>query len=706
MKHVLYIFAALLFAVSAVPAFAFDGSITGGMEFLGGNKDNAKANEYRYDRQGPLGGFVDADYRSMPEDGNTLTTVGFGYRSQEDIRLDFGRQVFGDYRMRLKYRRFGHVYATGVKSVYTGAGTGTLTIPAGLRTLMGTAPPSLTAASLQMAYDAAPAIDIQTVRDRVGAEFRLDKLRPFTIEAGLDYEHREGDKPYSGTFAQMFVSPTSLAAELPEPVKYDTYNARLGLELALKSIYVNVRFNHSTFENSIKSLSFENIVQTAGVPAFGRNSLPPSNSMDSAGITIAKNLPYNSRLTIDFTHSWLSQDDALLQATTIAGSPANPRNRADASVRTMNFLTNFNIRPTNRLELTATGRYYSHTNDTKTDDFPFIPVDDPALASAPTQTTDYYGWRSGSGSLEATYEIADRSHVGASYEFKRDTYLTVANLANSSTYNTYKLFYDNRKLDWLTTRVTIQYQDKVSEYPDGPPAAALLDEIGMIKRYFAASKKVYKADLLTTISPTDSLDFTFQYLFNMDDYDHSLFGLLNSLSHTGTLDVSYQPTKAVVLNAYYSYEYGKWKQGAEAAAAGPPPPPTDWVMTNTNQTHTVGAGAHIKATERLGVDLDAQYSLILGRSGFNAAAGAQPFQNYDSSNLLRLTTKFNYRLTKAIDLLLGYTYERWDTKDYQLDGVANVITISTSTAINLSTMNSLFRPYGTHLGWIGLKYKF
>jgi hypothetical protein len=102
-----------------------------------------------------------------------------------------------------------------------------------------------------------------------------------------------------------------------EPIDYDTYNVKAGAEFAGSPIYADVSYNHSTFNNNIQSITYDNIkqlsgVNTAAIPDKGRNALAPSNSFDSVSVVLAKNLPLNSRAVFNFNYGWLTQNENLL----------------------------------------------------------------------------------------------------------------------------------------------------------------------------------------------------------------------------------------------------------------------------------------------------------------------------------------------------------------------------------------------------------
>ena len=131
-KYILAIVAMLILSAAPAPALAVEGmeaSVTGGLEIFSGDFNNAKFNEYRVRRESPWGGFAAVDCNYAKPDSNHLYNFNLNYRSPEDIDLCLETMSYGEYKFFVKYQRMGHTFATDVKSIYNGDGTGNLVIP-------------------------------------------------------------------------------------------------------------------------------------------------------------------------------------------------------------------------------------------------------------------------------------------------------------------------------------------------------------------------------------------------------------------------------------------------------------------------------------------------------------------------------------------------------------------------------------------------
>ncbi len=733
MKKIAYFLCvAMLFGLSALPAAADDGTtvgqVTGGFEFFSGDFNNAKFNEYRVDRFGPIGGFVNAGFLSMPTDGTHRYQFDLGYRSLEDVNANIDVLDYGKYHLDLNYQRFGHDFANSVVSLYSGDGTGRLTVPGSVVSQINSGSGgAFSVSGLEGAVANAHTIDLFLVRDRFNAGFDWMSLGPLTFNADFGYEHREGDRPYGATFG------FSNAIEIPEPINYDTYNVKAGAEYAEKFLYANVSYSHSSFDNNMQSVTYDNPFlyssptnHTGATSPLGRNALAPSNTYDSVNVVLAKNLPLDSRLMFNFNYAWLRQDENLI-APTINPTYAVPfSGSADASVNTSSYDVRFSSRPLDKLEVKAGYRYYNHDNTTPENRvFPFAPYDSQAVSDS--DPTGYVSWTSRTGNIEATYEVYDRTHVGVGYDYDSESYRNGSE--NSVSANTYKVFADSRAFDWLNTRLTLSFEDRNTAYPDATDS-----ELPWLRKFYAASDQSYKADWMNTFTLTDDLSLMLQYIYADDQYDDSLFGRLNDRTHTATVETDYNLTKNVTVGAFYTYENQRTRQKSRQWNPGPPDTvsyvgnpyyaaydtPGDfgnWQLNQNYNIHTVGLNSTIGIIpEKLTLSLDGTYSVVNGEANFKSDIGTAandlnpytlyPYEHVDETELIQAGGTIRYNFTKALAFALGYRYEKWHINDYQYNAPNNIVETQSGAYRGLLDMNTLYKPYEVHTAYASVTYKF
>jgi MtrB/PioB family decaheme-associated outer membrane protein len=698
MRHIKHILAALaILILSSVPALAvegLEGSVTGGLEFFGGDFNNAKFNEYRVNRDGPWGGFLGADLSYAKPDSNRLTNFRLYYRSPGDVDLCLDTMSYGEYRCFLKYQRFGHTFATDARTLYSGEGTGTLTIPSFVRSFINPGG-VFSLDNLRTTVADARTLDLFLTRDRLGTGFEWMSLKPVTLYTLFDYEHREGDRPYGGTFS------TSNSIELAEPIDYDTYNVKAGAEYAGKPFYSDVSYYHSTFNNNIQSLTFDNVKQLTGVdtptnPSRGRNSLPPSNSFDSVSVVLAKNLPLNTRGIFNFNYGWLRQDERLLSPSinpTINFLTPMPRNNADTSVNTSSYDIRVTSSPIEKLDLKAGFRYYQHDNRTVEAIFPSSPNDSsPDADTLDSAQTEYVSWINRSFNAEATYEVFNRTRLGFLWENLNSSYR--GGIQNEESENTYRLYADSRALDYLTARLTLEYKNRDALY--------VLDAPTDQRAFYAADRDRYLASVLVTLTPVDSLSCSANYSYEDTRYGNTVFGLHDERGHVAGVDAEYQPVWWLDMNIFYTYENMRSRQNEFRSDA-------PWKLRTVDETNTVGGGANFGLIkDRLNLKVDGEYTKVDGDATFNriitlALPELLPWDHVDETTFLKVGGTLSYNATKSLVLSLGYGFEKWDIQDYQYDGLVNVAFVNNGTLLD---MNTLFKPYEVHTVIASATYKF
>ncbi len=733
MKMTIYSSIIVLLALTAFAATAgmamenITGSVTVRPEFYFGDEDNAKFNEYRYNKDTTAGGVACLKLLYAPEDTSQRLTLDLKYESPEDVRLDMESMSYGMYKFFAGYQRMGHVFAYDVKSLYSGNTTDRLRLRPGFPIVTADITSTPVADALESSLASAGRIDLQLVRDRLSTGLEWMSLKPLDIKASFGYEHRSGSRPFGGNFG---FSSTGGAVEIPEPINYDTYNARLDAEYVGDWLYANLGYIHSTFNNTYQSVTFDNpyndTAAAVASPAVGRFSLPPSNCFNEVHLTLAKSLPLSSRLTTNFSYGWMRQDENLLPATTnpalapFDSTSSLPRQSAQAKVDRFLADAVFSTRPVEKLNVKLKGRYYMHDNETPEAIFQNIRSD---VADEGTHDTEYVSWISRELGAEAAYEVFRRTTVGFEYGYESESYRKGS--ARKESTNTYKLTGNTFALDWMNARLILEYMNRESAYPDYTAEHA---ELPWMRKFYAADLDRYSASAMTGFTPLDNVSLCVEYIFSMDNYDDSVFGLQDGWHHTATFDVDYSPMDAVSIHAFYTYENHETKQRSrdwQDAGTGDPyvsepgvSSDSNWDLDLTEQVHSVGLGGEVAIIpDRLRLKLDGVFALVDGKAEFESpVGGVNPdrnnyppvdFGDMDDTTWWKASAGLEYVLTKKLSLGAGYRFESWDIDDYTYDGLTEVKRDDTSNDFDgILGMNSLYRNYDVHTVYLTASYTF
>jgi MtrB/PioB family decaheme-associated outer membrane protein len=724
MKKTIYTALIALLAMTAlngtagIAAESLTGSVTAGPEFYIGDEDNAKFNEYHYKRDTVAGGMAELNLLYAPDDSSHRLTLDLNYESPQDVKLDIGSMSYGTYNFFACYQRFGHVFAYDVKSLYSGNTTGRLTLPSTVASDVEAAGSGTAIADVLDGYVAsAGTIDMQLVRDRLSTGLEWMKFKPLDIKASFDYEHRSGSRPFGGNFG------FGDAVEIPEPINYDTYNARLDAEYASDILYASLGYFHSTFNNADQSVTFDNPLST--VDSVGRFSLPPSNTYNEVHMTLAKSLPLSSRLTTNFSYGWMRQNESLLPYT-VSPDPALsaytstsvlPRLSADAKVDRFLADAVLTARPIDKLHVKVTGRYYMHNNNTPEEEFVNVRAD---VSAQDPEDTEYVSWISREVGTQITYEVFKRTNVGFEYKYESESYLNGS--AGKERINTFRVTGDTFAVDWMNARVILEYLNRESAYPSYVEA-----ELPWMRKFYAADLARMSATLMTDFTVSDGVDLGLEYVFSNDNYSESIFGLQDGWHHAATLDLDYSPSDNVSVYAFYTYENHETKQMSRRWTPGSSDPFVDettpdsasnWSVDLTEQIHSVGLGGEVGIIPgRLKLKLDGIFSLVDGKADYDSPVGAlavtdnnrfvpQDFGDMDDTTWWKVGAGLEYALTKKISINGGYRFESWDINDYTYDGVTEVKRNTSGAYNGILGMDSLYRNYDVHTIYLLASYTF
>ena len=335
----------------------------------------------------------------QPKSAHFVEVKGGGAgRDDQYYGLNFGR--YNDWQLKLYLSDTPHVFTDRYRSLWSGVGTGTLTLLPGL-TPGGTASiPADNAAAVALTA-ADPGSTLSLKRRRAGA--RLDLTLSATWKAYVSYalEERRGARPFAAVWGN---AGGTAPIEVAEPVNYDTEDILAGVMHVDTLSAFNLRLSASIFHNNVGTLTFQQpfrippaagvtTVPAAGAFTQGRFDLAPSNRAFNARAEYTRKLPDFHRGYVSAVVSagkWRQNDD-LIPYTTIPGiTQANvsllpgggwdtvgslSRRSANTTIDTRLADLTLSVNPTQALNLKAKARY--HELDNTSD--PFLAVNPNAV---------------------------------------------------------------------------------------------------------------------------------------------------------------------------------------------------------------------------------------------------------------------------------------------------------------------------------------
>ncbi|MGB5833651.1 MAG: MtrB/PioB family outer membrane beta-barrel protein [Thiohalocapsa sp.] len=354
---------------------------------LSGDEDSAWFQQYKDLQTGPyLNNFVVRGNQPKRARFFELFGGGVGYRDQF-YGANAGR--YNDWKLNLFYNETPHVFTNTYRPLWSGIGSGDLSLngltPGGTVT-NGISDPLATQQNIVAAIDAVDDSELSVIR-RTGG-IRIDKYltNNWRLYGTYSNEHRDGARPFGAVFGGGGGGGN---IEIPESIDYNTHEIRGGLRYADDKNALNLEAHVSLFRNNIDTMSFQNplAINTntiVGVPpqtfTAGRYDLYPDNDYYNLRAEYARSMPdfYRGRFTGVVSWSRMKQDDDLIAPTefslaggTINGVPTDniwnttqALSRDSANAEIDNLLLDFGLKlqPTTKVTVRGKVRYQSTNN--------------------------------------------------------------------------------------------------------------------------------------------------------------------------------------------------------------------------------------------------------------------------------------------------------------------------------------------------------
>lgn len=385
---------------------------SGRLEFgvIGGDADERNARYRTY--QDPDNGAYLNNFSlqlKQPASGHYLEATGGGAgRDDQYYGLQFGR--YNDWKVKLYYSEIPHVFTDRYRSLWSGTGTGNLTLLPGLTAGGSGSTDTDNANVAAQALNTTPTT-LSLERKQSGIRIDLNLSDAWKGYASYTHERRKGARPFGAVWAAANTGGTA-PIEISESIDYSTHDFLAGLSHTGELSLFNLRLSTSLFRNHIDTLTFQEpyriapgagvtTVPAAGAFTQGRFDLTPDNTAYNARAEYTRSLPnfYNGSFTAVLSGGRWRQNDNLIPYTTIQNlALANvtllpgggwdtvgslSRRTADATVDTRLSDLTLALNPTTDLNLKFKARYYETKNSTD----PFLAVNPNAVYTDSDGTT-------------------------------------------------------------------------------------------------------------------------------------------------------------------------------------------------------------------------------------------------------------------------------------------------------------------------------
>ena len=602
--------------------------------------------------------------------------------AEDDQNYKFRMGRYGKYKIELIHDAIPHRFANDAKLIYSGKGTGTLTVDdtmqstlAGLTT--STTPTQL--AELTNYVNSASTTDLELTRRNTKVNVDVTAFYPFKLRVEVGKEIREGERPFGTTFGGF-----SNIVEIPEPIDYETDQLKVSAEYIKDSFYLNANYYLSTFHNNIDTLTVDNPLRAegndanaAGSGSKARFDLYPDNRYQNASLTGSVYLPLKSRLAATASWGKMEQDDSFIPFTvntattnTTVGECASPSTTAclpksslDGGVNTTLYNALLTSRPLNFMNLKAKYRYYDYDNKTESITFPgYVRYDgawQATLGDATAIENLPTGYKKTTAGIDLGFDVATATTLTLGYTNDR-TERTHREVKDQKD-NIYKASLDTMPFEWLDLRTSYEKSKRDGDYDYMVPfeeefttvtTSGLIytPQLPWLRKYDEADRDRDRIQLIATVYPTDSISLTGTYIQGKDDFSNSPFGLTEDNHQIYSIDGDYTVNERLNFYAFYSHEKydsgqrsRQWRNTTTTAPTGCTQngtgntgectdpysavttydSPSNWEAENEDKVDTYGGGLKVGIMpEKLDLDLTYSYSKSDGKVKLSSAVGA------------------------------------------------------------------------------------
>jgi len=556
--------------------------------------------------------------------------------------------------------------------------------------------------------------EIQAKRDVAGFKFGYDLNADTALTVDFTTTKKSGYQPFGMSFA------FGNANELPMQLDNRTNDFGAAVEWAKPKGMFRASFEHSMFSNQYNSVEWDNPLQLTdynnGLPIIPCGTTPPTGPFDCNGYSNGNgaargrisSFPDNSMTVVSFMGLYKftrtttvngtvqisdqSNDDDLIPWTTNAtiNQPSVwaafpfiselPRETAEAKVRGVNALINFNSRPTRLIGLNMKYRHNTHANISR----PF-PYDenvrfDAVPEETPGQAAEGHSIVRDTFDASVSFNVMPFSTVRVGYLY--DNFDRTGRAHNDMRDSGFRAAWDTSGNRWFTFRLGYEFiartgygfSEQAIEDAAAQPGLRFYDEADRDRNRFSA---------LVTFMPLETLDLTASVTYTDDQYGGPglEFGLLENTNTAYNVGLNYTPSDHLAMGVNYGRDDFSAYQKSRNANPAPDPqwtdPNRDWTLDNDEAVNNFDVYVDLlNAIKNTGIRFayslsDSDNALLLGGprvdpsvAGSLAAAGQFiPMPNV-TNTWQQFMIDLKYSFSAKVGFAVGYMYEKFEITDW------------------------------------------
>ena len=671
-------------------------------------------------------------------------TAGAVGRKDQHFRAALGR--YGEFRASGYFSQLPRSFTDQARTVFEGAGSANLTLPAGL--IPGNNSPAQIASALQSATP----FDLGFVRRKSGLEIEATPNAHWRLYARYGQERTNGTRPLgsAGSFPGV---PTT---ELVEPIAYKTHSVTAGAQWASEALQANVSYTGSFFRNAVDTLTWENPlrVDVVDFPVLrrGRIDLYPDNDFHNLKIDLSAALPMRGRVRGGLSWSRMSQDDPLIGPVANSGilggvdlanwNTTDALSKKSAGARIDNRMIHVSslVSPVQDLTLQASFRRDEEDNKTRytafnplTGQFGYLGLDGavnnlvPAFSRVQVQSVPFE-YRKDRYAVEGDYRFLRRTNVVLGYE--RETIKGRLREVGRTEEDRLRVALNNRDLPWATLRLSFEQARRSGDRYDFDANRLYYSTVSLanwpatlaqLRKHDVADRNQQIANARINFLVREDMDLAISGRYLRNRYG-AAYGRLGERTSALNLEWSWQPGTRASAYAHYGFQRSRNRMaqisddpagfgtGDPNAGGAVYPLANRWEEDSRDDAHSFGFGfRHAFSRVILESGYAWMYSPYRTRYGFasggalvgGAAAAAGAGEGMPDIVFRQQTLESSLRITidRNVSLRLYHRYERARFSDWHYDALPLVFANGAGVFLGAGAPN-----YSSHLFGIFIQY--
>ena len=717
--------------------------IEGGYRDIDGRRSSAKFQEYRVLEESPFLDHLRLSLETKDKKHYIDFTALDSFKQDQSYLLRTGR--YGDYELEIFWDQVPHLLSTTGRSLFTTTHEDSgvrLTLPSGVASTVQAATPAARASVLAGFLANATPVDLSFLTSKAGFGLKYNLTDSLDFGVRYTFTQKDGTIPFGAGFG----SPGGNVVELPAPLFNRTHQVEAKTQYARPGWNMILGYTASIFDQGIDNITFDNPLSATSSPtasALGRTTMDPTNQAHNVFLSGGISLPLQTRIMGKVSYGWRLQDESFVSHTinpALAADPGLvlPRSSFDGDVRTTLVALNGTSHPlaTWPLTLSSGYRFYDFNNRSPEIVFPATVVRDTSLTVGSEVNTPF-SYRKHNAHLDAGYPLLSDLHVKLGYEWERWERDPKQREVPTSDEHFLKTSLDYTPIDWLSLRAayrrswrnignyTPQAHD-VHVTTDIGGEAFVPDPLGqsiLLRKFDEADRTRDRVEILASITPIETLNFTATYSLIRDDFGNSPLGLQDSRGWSLGGDLAYSPFSWLSFFVNYMREEFNYDQLSRSRPvvgnAVSDFSDFNWRSINRDKVDTYGVGADVSLIpKRLNFRLTYSFSdadtiinsfnPVTPTSGtaaqrVTATAVRYPLSN---TNLHTLIAALRYNLARNWSLKGEYRFERFRETDWATDaiGQSGLTNLPPTTDVFLGAR--FLQNYDAHIAAFTLRYQF